>query len=161
MRNPSLDDGSRIELTTRTCVEMLVSQTKREAHLLQGEALFTIQHDDRKPFSVLTPHVAVDNLGTRFRVYEHEGETEVGVLQGEVGIRGLWTPHTSNGPPVRFGPGEGATVISTPNVVAIKPGSYLAGLWNAHWPGDKARWSSMATHSSMLCRNSTVTTAGN
>jgi transmembrane sensor len=57
VRNLSLDDGSRIELTTRTCVEVLVSQTKREVHLLQGEALFTVRHDDRKPFTVLTPHV--------------------------------------------------------------------------------------------------------
>ena len=119
VRSLSLEDGSTIELTTRTCVEVLVSATQRKAHLLQGEALFTVQHSDAMPFTVLTRHVAVDDLGTQFRIYEHENETDVEVLQGEAGIRVLSTPHNANRPPVRLGPGEGATVVRTPNAVTI------------------------------------------
>ena len=121
VRSLSLEDGSTVELTTRTCVEVLVSATKREVHLLQGEALFTVQHSEAIPFSVLTRHVAVDDLGTQFRIYEHDDETDVGVLQGEVGIRAASTPRSSNQPPVRLGASEGATVVSTPSVVTIKP----------------------------------------
>jgi len=108
-------------------VEVFVSATKREVHLLQGEALFTVRHNDAKPFTVFTRHVAVDDLGTEFRVYQREDETYVGVLQGEVGIRALSTSRSADQPPVRLGPGEGATIVGTPNLVTIKPEKLAAG----------------------------------
>jgi transmembrane sensor len=120
VRSLSLEDGSTVELTTRTCVEVLVSATKREVHLLQGEALFTVQHNEAIPFSVLTRYAAVDDLGTQFRVYQHEDETDVGVLQGEVGIRARSTPRNADRP-VHLSSGEGATVVSTSSVVTISP----------------------------------------
>src|SRR5262249_37320697 len=106
---------------TRSCVEVLMSPRSRKVHLLQGEALFTVRHDDANPFTVFTNNVAVDDLGTQFRVYAHEDEVDVGVLQGEVGVRARSTPRTANRPGVRLGPGEVATVISTPSTITIRP----------------------------------------
>jgi transmembrane sensor len=120
VRNLHPEDGLTIELTTRTCVVVLVSATKREVDLLHGEALFTVRHNEMRPFTVLTPKLAIEDLGTEFRVYEHEGETNVGVLQGEVGMRARSAPPSANRPLVRLGPGERATAVSTPNAVAIK-----------------------------------------
>jgi transmembrane sensor len=59
-------------------------------------------------------------LGTQFRVYEHEDETDIGVLQGEVSIRARSTPRLASQPPVHLDAGEGATVVSTQNTVTIR-----------------------------------------
>jgi transmembrane sensor len=120
VRSLPLDAGSTVELTTNSCVDVFVLTAKREVHLLQGEALFTVRHDDRKPFVVVTPHVSVEDFGTQFRIYEHGDQTDVGVLQGEVAIRALWMSRAASGQPVRLGPGEGATVVSTPTAVTIQ-----------------------------------------
>jgi len=121
VRKVALEDGSRIELTTQTCLEVRLSATRREVHLLQGEALFTVRHDKAKPFTVFTKDLAVEDLGTQFRMYLHKDETDVGVLQGEVSIRALSQARSTNVQLVRIGPGEGATGISTPHAVTITP----------------------------------------
>jgi transmembrane sensor len=115
-----LQDRSRIELTTRSCVEVLLPEAKREIHLLQGEALFTVHHDNAKPFTVLTRNVAVEDLGTQFRIYQHEDETDVEVLQGEVRVRALSRADAVHQTPQRLGPGEGATIVGAPDVATIK-----------------------------------------
>src|SRR5579859_6826775 len=72
VRSLSLVDGSKIELTTNSCVELLVSGAKRQVRLLQGDALFTVRHNDAKPFAVLTSNVAIEDVGTQFRVFLYE-----------------------------------------------------------------------------------------
>src|SRR6202022_1799289 len=61
--------------------------------LTEGEALFEVEHDQKRPFIVLTPSARVRAVGTRFNVYEHpEGAptggnaTTVSVLDGVVQI---------------------------------------------------------------------------
>ena len=54
--------------------------------LVQGEALFNVQHDTQRPFRVLAGGVAVQAVGTQFNVHRGAQATTVAVLEGIVQV---------------------------------------------------------------------------
>jgi len=91
--NVKLPDGSLMLLNTKSRVWFAFSAQQRLVYLTQGEALFEVEHDQKRPFIVLTPSARVRAVGTRFNVYQHpEGataggnSTTVSVLEGVVQI---------------------------------------------------------------------------
>lgn len=81
-----LPDGSLLHLNTRSRVKVRFSEHMRDVSLMQGEALFTVQHDAARPFRVLTNSALVQAVGTQFDVYERPDGTRVSVIQGSVRI---------------------------------------------------------------------------
>jgi transmembrane sensor len=85
----NLPDGTRVVLAPSS--ELLVPEdyAERERTVrLQGEALFEVQHDDARPFSVSAGPATVRDLGTRFTVRSYRTEpVRVVVTSGSVLLR--------------------------------------------------------------------------
>jgi ferric-dicitrate binding protein FerR (iron transport regulator) len=83
----TLPDGSIVFLNRQTRIAYSFDgQKKTHTAKLQGEAYFTIRHDDDKPFVVETGGVFIKDIGTSFNVkaYPESHTIEVVVDEGEV-----------------------------------------------------------------------------
>lgn len=92
-RNVKLPDGSVMTLNTESEAKVEFSGEQRRVYLETGEALFEVEHDEQRPFVVVTPSARVRAVGTRFNVYQHAGAqsptdvaTTVSVLEGIVQV---------------------------------------------------------------------------
>ena len=84
-RSVTLSDGSRIDLGggSRLVVD---ASAPRLARLERGEALFHVQHNADRPFTVQTGDVAVRDLGTVFSVAHDRDAVRVAVAEGSVAV---------------------------------------------------------------------------
>ncbi len=81
-----LQDGSRVDMNTRTRIAVQFSEKGREIRLLEGEALFTVARDSQRPFRVIAGGAIIQALGTQFNVYRHQDGTRVSVVEGIVRV---------------------------------------------------------------------------
>lgn len=79
----ALQDGSRIALNGSTHL-VLDRDDPRFARVEQGEALFTVVHDDARPFRVEAGEARLVDMGTVFNVVHDGGRTDVAVSEGAV-----------------------------------------------------------------------------
>jgi transmembrane sensor len=88
-----LADGSRVTLNTASRIEVRLRADRRSVQLLQGEALFEVAHDARRPFDVYAGDVTVRDVGTRFDIDRRATRTTVTVVEGRVAMiaGGSWT----------------------------------------------------------------------
>ena len=86
-RTVMLSDGSRLILNTETSVTTELSMFARTVALHQGEVLFVVAHDDRKPFRVEAGNGIVRDIGTQFTVRRDQERVTVSVLEGAVEVQ--------------------------------------------------------------------------
>ncbi|HTU09926.1 MAG TPA: FecR domain-containing protein [Allosphingosinicella sp.] len=123
-RRIDLADGSRIDLNGGTRIQ-LDRNNARFASLEQGEALFTVVHDEARPFEVEAAGAQMRDLGTVFNVVAERGAVEVGVSEGRV----LFDPR---GVAVDLSPGMSlrrAAATARPVVARVEPDAI--GGWRA------------------------------
>ncbi|MCV6615180.1 MAG: FecR domain-containing protein [Cellvibrionaceae bacterium] len=82
----NLADGSKVQLNTRTELEVALEAGQRMLELDYGEAYFDVHSDPERPFIVKTPAGFVRVLGTRFNIYTDTHKTEVTVIEGKVDV---------------------------------------------------------------------------
>lgn len=85
-RKIELDDGSVVELNARSRLDVRYSAEARELSLLEGEALFKVARDARRPFRVHSGSTVIQAVGTQFNVNRRRSGTLVAVLEGRVKI---------------------------------------------------------------------------
>lgn len=85
-RTVRLDDGSLISLNTQSRIEVRFSEETRDVRLLEGEALFSVEHDASRPFRVISGSTTVQAIGTQFNVYRSPAGTKVFVVEGVVQV---------------------------------------------------------------------------
>jgi transmembrane sensor len=85
-RAVKLDDGSLMHLNTRSHIEVNFTAQTREVTLLEGEALFVVERDSKRPFRVISGSTVVQAVGTQFNVYRQAESTTVSVIEGRVKI---------------------------------------------------------------------------
>lgn len=85
-RTVALEDGSQVVLDTNTELLVRFDRRERDLTLKHGRVDFTVRHDAERPFVVRTPEGSVTDIGTRFQVRVHGGESTVTLLQGEVKV---------------------------------------------------------------------------
>ena len=85
----SLQDGSVITLNTESYVEVDFTDDQRNIRLLKGEALFTVAHDEQRPFLVFANDGIVRAVGTEFSVHIRDAIMEVIVSEGSVELSTL------------------------------------------------------------------------
>ena len=93
-----LKDGTQIALNGGSRL-VLDRSNERTARLEQGEAMFSVVHDETRPFTVDTAGARMVDLGTRFDVVRTARGSEVSVAEGAV----LYDPE---GAAVRLGAGK-------------------------------------------------------
>jgi transmembrane sensor len=118
-REVALADGSKMVLNGATRVAVL---GKREAELIEGEALFAVRHDAADPFVVKTGGVTLQDAGTVFNVVRDETGLRVSVAEGAV----IYQPR---GEAVRLSPGDALAVSGAgrPEVTRTAPAE--VGAW--------------------------------
>ncbi|CAN7620986.1 FecR family protein [Pseudomonas sp. LjRoot277] len=87
-RHVALPDGSLIDLNSRSRVQVRYENDRRSIELTQGEAMFSVEHDTRRPFVVEAGSGKVTVTGTRFDVRRDTAQTRVVVEQGTVKVQG-------------------------------------------------------------------------
>ncbi len=81
-----LEDGSSVELNSRSRLKVNFTADKRSIELLAGQALFRVAKNPARPFIVTTGTTSVRAVGTQFDVYRKKSGTVVTVLEGTVAI---------------------------------------------------------------------------
>lgn len=83
-----LVDGSSVILNTNSRLDVDFSGTRRDVHLMRGEAYFDVVHDKTRPFTVQANNYVVRDIGTAFDVHlSKAGVVEVGVTKGSVEVK--------------------------------------------------------------------------
>jgi len=85
-RSIQLDDGSSVELNSRSKLAVHFSKRERDVTLMEGQALFHVAKDAARPFVVATGDTTVRAVGTQFDVYQKDNGTIVTVIEGRVAI---------------------------------------------------------------------------
>ncbi len=85
-RRVELLDGSVVHLNTRSRVEVTFTDSARDIRLLEGEALFTVERDAARPFSVYSGGTVIRAIGTQFNVLRRPSGTTVQVIEGRVRV---------------------------------------------------------------------------
>jgi transmembrane sensor len=88
VRTVTFEDGSVAYMNTRTQLQWLGGGSTRRVALIEGEALFDVMHDEKRPFQVVLDNSEIQVRGTRFNVYRKKsGEVVVTVLEGTVDVQ--------------------------------------------------------------------------
>ncbi len=82
----SLSDGSSIAINTDSRVGIHYRANERHVALEQGEALFEVARDTKRPFTVRAANGHVRAVGTRFNVLVQHDAVTVAVLEGRVDV---------------------------------------------------------------------------
>ncbi|MGX9570398.1 FecR family protein [Pseudomonas sp. CFBP 5748] len=114
-RHIALPDGSMIDLNSRSRVRVQFAHHQRRVELAEGEALFTVEHDAGRPFTVDAGNGQVTVTGTRFDVRRDADKTRVAVEQGSVKVQGRDAPRTQY---VSLTPGLGTQIDAQGKVAA-------------------------------------------
>lgn len=85
-RTVSLADGSRVELDAVSSIRVEFTAHERRVYLLEGQALFRVARNARRPFVVISGGTRVRDVGTQFDVNRAVSGTIVTVLEGRVSV---------------------------------------------------------------------------
>lgn len=85
----TLADGSTVDLNAETKLSVRYVRDARKIELADGEAIFDVKHDAKRPFTVAAANREVRVLGTQFDVRHREGDLMVAVARGKVQVRPL------------------------------------------------------------------------
>lgn len=103
-RTVQLADGTIMHLNMRTRANVRYSRDERSIRLLEGEALFDVARDAKRPFRVITGVSVIQAVGTQFNVLRRPLGTTVSVIEGIVQVQ------RSSQRPARLAAGEEARI---------------------------------------------------
>ncbi len=112
-----LDDGSVVQLNTRSDLRVRYSQEQRRVEVVAGEAFFSVQKNEARPFVVVVDGYEVTAVGTAFNVYRQPEALVVTVSEGIVDL----VSTADRARPVRVEAGQQATVSGGRAVLASGP----------------------------------------
>jgi transmembrane sensor len=125
-RTVRLADGSTIDLNGGTRLSVSLGRDARHVTLAEGQAIFDVAHEARRPFFVAAGDRTVRVVGTQFDVRRLAGKVSVTVARGAVEVR---PADGAPGKAYRLHPGqrldhqEGAAVVQ---VATAEPNEVLA-----------------------------------
>jgi len=82
----TLEDGSTVELNSRSRIRVRFAKSLRDVELLEGQVLFHVAKDSSRPFIVHSDTVSVRAVGTEFDVNRKTTGTTVTVVEGRVAV---------------------------------------------------------------------------
>ena len=122
-RSVQFEDGSTVELNSRSKIRVKYSKQERDVELIEGQALFHVAHDTSRPFIVAVGATRVRAVGTEFDVYKRSNGTVVTVVEGRVAVysapQGLLP--SSGGDAAQLSPAHALPSSTTPSAVRVPP----------------------------------------
>jgi transmembrane sensor len=107
----ALADGSRVQLSSNSAIDIRYGADERRVRLVRGEAYFDVVHDARRPFVVDAGDDAVHDIGTAFSVRLESDGVAVVVERGAVEVTGDAVPvMLAPNQRVHYGKGRNANV---------------------------------------------------
>jgi transmembrane sensor len=101
-RHLTLADGSIVDLDAGTRLTVAMSGKERRLTLSEGQAVFDVAHDPKRPFVVAAGDRLVRDIGTQFDVKRQLGQLTVTVARGRVSV----APAAAPGRAIELGPGQ-------------------------------------------------------
>jgi len=86
-RSIRLEDGSTVDMNSRTVIRVKYRNHRRNVDIRQGQALFKVVADSNRPFVVESNGTTVRAVGTQFDVYRKALGMVVTVVEGSVMVR--------------------------------------------------------------------------
>lgn len=86
-RTVKLSDGSVVEMNAASQMSVRLERRRRVVVMGQGEAVFDVAHDRRRPFLITAGDRTVRVVGTRFDVRRRADHLSVTVAEGVVEVR--------------------------------------------------------------------------
>jgi transmembrane sensor len=86
-RTIRLEDGSIIDINAGTKLTVAFTRDGRHVTLDEGQAVFDVAHDPRRPFLIAAGDRTVRVVGTQFDVRRRDGRLSVTVARGAVEVR--------------------------------------------------------------------------
>ncbi|WP_293908145.1 FecR domain-containing protein [Phenylobacterium sp.] len=86
-RTVRLADGSTLDLNAGTRLSVTLAHDARRVTLDQGQAVFDVAHDQRRPFLIAAGDRTIRVVGTQFDVRRRAGKLSVTVARGAVEVR--------------------------------------------------------------------------
>ncbi len=125
-----LSDGSMVTLNTDSKVLVHYDKTRRQIQLLQGEALFDVAKNKKRPFVVMAGDTQVRAVGTSFTVkLLPQQPVQVLVREGVVEIK---RPRIPQAPPVRLA--ANTLAVAPPEApISIEPVPHLQVTRDLAW----------------------------
>jgi len=117
VRSIELDDGSVLHLNTHSRVKEHFTAYTRDLLLLDGEAVFKVAYDPRRPFRVHAAGMVIQALGTEFNVYRRSNDTVVAVLDGSVQIS---APNATGADSAKLNVGQEANIAPNGKIVRLQ-----------------------------------------
>ena len=120
-KTAALADGSHIDLATATHLSVSLAAAERRVSLDEGEAIFDVASDPKRPFIITAGDRQVRVVGTEFDVRRRGDQLSVTVRRGVVEVSPL---QASQGQAVRLLPGDrldhaiGSAAVKTASVSA-------------------------------------------
>ena len=102
-RSVQLADGSRIDLNAGTRLSVTLARDARRVSLDEGQAVFSVTHDSRRPFMIAVGDRTIWDVGTQFDVRRRDGKLSVTVAEGAVEVRPV---ESVSGKAYRLHPGQ-------------------------------------------------------
>jgi transmembrane sensor len=134
----TLADGSTVELNSRSKLRIDFSARERTVTLMQGQALFHVSKDARRPFIVSSDTARVRAVGTQFDVYRQTSGTTVTVLEGRVSVGSFEESESRSGggsnDPLRSDSAPKAPQNAAEPVVLLNAGEQVVVTANAALP---------------------------
>lgn len=133
LKETFLPDGSRVELASKSAVQLQYDDKARLLSMSDGIAYFTVAHNHERPFIVRAGDFYVRAVGTAFNVRHSGGRVVVTVAEGAVDVYPVESQDEAAAPPppdaVRLPAGR--EVVWTkpsdpPQVAAVDPAHALA-----------------------------------
>jgi transmembrane sensor len=118
-RTVVLADNSTVTLNTDTSLTVAMNSKLRRVDLQRGEAIFSVAHDQSRPFEVWASGGRVRAVGTEFGVEVDRDQVTVSVLEGVVMV----IPHAGDSSSLP----AGAAPLTAARLEANKSVSYRTG----------------------------------
>lgn len=125
-RSITLDDGSSIDLNSRSRIRVRFSDKERFVELLAGQALFQVAKDAARPFVVRSGDAQVQAIGTRFDVYRKPTGTIVTVVEGRVAVLPNQADAGNAGRPILSMDPARAIEVAVPGLLYVSAGEQVA-----------------------------------
>jgi transmembrane sensor len=110
IRSITLEDGSVVELNTRSRLRARFTANERRLQLLAGEAIFNVAKNPHRPFRVSAGSTEIIAVGTQFNVDAHDSSTVITVLEGRVRVTNNTDSHSPIDRQIELARGEQAVI---------------------------------------------------